>query len=274
MTRHITTRCITEKIYYLPIVYVKRSKKLLATVIENSQLLFTIGSIISLLIVGTVIGFAINRALGKLRSPPALNVAKNMPSTSESELKSYLHSLEFEKSLTAESLTRVAEAMNQGKISPLEYDRLVLQYTEKLQTFEEEMAEVRSTYDISELQNLRNDLNSFLQNKMKKVDEKLAQLSKNETRLGPGTPITPFKKFVSVANRENKVQNQKPSRFFSHRTQSFIEQEKKIQDTQKEIMIALDRLESKDLDAKQERVSTTSSNKKRNRDALAGLEKF
>lgn len=221
-----------------------------------------------------MVGFAINRALGKLRGPKALNVGKNMPLTSESELKSYLHSLEFEKSLTAESLTRVAEAMNQGKISPLEYDRLVLQYNEKLQTFEKEIAEVRSTYDISELQNLRNDLNSFLQNKMKQVDEKLNQLSKNGTHLGSRPPIPPFKQFISVTNRENKVQIQKPSQFFSHRTQSFIEQEKKIQDTQKEIMIALDRLENKDLDAKQEKVSTTPSNKKRNRDALASLEKI
>jgi hypothetical protein len=263
MTHRITTCCITEKIYYLPMVYVKRSKKQLATVIENSQLLFTVGSIISFLIAGTAIGFAINRALGKLRSPKALNVGKNMPLTSESELKSYLHSLEFEKSLTAESLTRVAE-----------YDRLALQYNEKLQTFEKEIAEVRSTYDISELQNLRNDLNSFLQNKMKQVDEKLSQLSKNETYLGSRPPVPPFKQFLSVTNRENKVQIQKPSRFFSHRTQSFIEQEKKIQDTQKEIMMALDRLESKDLDTKQEKVSTTLSNKKRNRDALASLEKF
>ncbi|HYY67711.1 MAG TPA: hypothetical protein VE572_05125 [Nitrososphaeraceae archaeon] len=246
----------------------------MATVIENSELLFTIGSIISFLIVGTVVGFAINGALGKLRSSKALNVGKNMPLTSESELKSYLHSLEFEKSLTAESLTRVAEAMNQGKISPLEYDRLALQYNEKLQTFEKEIAEVRSTYDISELQNLRNDLNSFLQNKMKQVDEKLTQLSKNETHLGSRPLIPPFKQFVSVTNRENKVQIRKPSHFFSHRTRSFIEQEKKIQDTQKEIMIALDRLESEDLEAKEEKESETPSNKKRSRNALASLEKF
>jgi hypothetical protein len=272
MTCRITTCCITEKIYYLPMVYVKRWKELLATVIENSQLLFTIGLIISFLIAGTVVGFAINGALGKLRSSKALNVGKNMPSTSE--LKSYLYSLEFEKSLTSESLTRVAEAMNQGKISPLEYDRLALQYNKKLQTFEKEIAEVRSTYDISELQNLRNDLNSFLQNKIKQVDEKLSQLSKNETYLGSRPLIPPLKQFVSVTNRENKVQIQKPSHFFSHRTQSFIEQEKKIQDTQKEIMIALDRLKSEDLEAKQEKESKTSSNKKRNRDALASLEKF
>jgi hypothetical protein len=109
---------------------------------------------------------------------------------------------------------------------------------------------------------------------MKQVDEKLSQLSKNETYLGSRPPVPPFKQFLSVTNRENKVQIQKPSRFFSHRTQSFIEQEKKIQDTQKEIMMALDRLESKDLDTKQEKVSTTLSNKKRNRDALASLEKF
>jgi predicted nucleic acid-binding Zn-ribbon protein len=207
--------------------------------------------------------------LGKLRSSPVLNIRKNMPLTSGSELKSYLHSLEFEKNLTAESLTRVAEAMNQGKISPLEYDRLVLQYNEKLQTFEKEISELRSTSDIFELQNLRNDLNSFLQNKMKQIDEKLGQLSKNETHIG-SRPPTLFKKFATAANRENKVQIQKPYHFFSRRTQSFKDQEKKIEDTQKEIMIALERLESKGLDEKQARVQT--SNKK-NKDALASFEK-
>jgi predicted nucleic acid-binding Zn-ribbon protein len=236
---------------------------------ENSQLLIAIGAIISFLIIGTVVGFAVNRVLGKLRSSPVLSIRKNMPLTSGSELKSYLHSLEFEKNLTAESLTRVAEAMNQGKISPLEYDRLVLQYNEKLQTFEKEISELRSTSDIFELQNLRNDLNSFLQNKMKQIDEKLGQLSKNETHIG-SRPPTLFKKFATAANRENKVQIQKPYHFFSRRTQSFKDQEKKIEDTQKEIMIALERLESKGLDEKQARVQT--SNKK-NKDALASFEK-
>jgi hypothetical protein len=250
-------------------VYVKRSRKLLDAVMENSQLLIAIGAIISFLIIGTVVGFAVNRVLGKLRSSPVLNIRKNMPLTSGSELKSYLHSLEFEKNLTAESLTRVAEAMSQGKISPLEYDRLVLQYNEKLQTFEKEISELRSTSDIFELQNLRNDLNSFLQNKMKQIDEKLGQLSKNETHIG-SRPPTLFKKFATAANRENKVQIQKPYHFFSRRTQSFKDQEKKIEDTQKEIMIALERLESKGLDEKQARVQT--SNKK-NKDALASFEK-
>jgi hypothetical protein len=250
-------------------VYVKRSRKLLDAVMENSQLLIAIGAIISFLIIGTVVGFAVNRVLGKLRSSPVLNIRKNMPLTSGSELKSYLHSLEFEKNLTAESLTRVAEAMNQGKISPLEYDRLVLQYNEKLQTFEKEISELRSTSDIFELQNLRNDLNSFLQNRMKQIDEKLGQLSKNETHIG-SRPPTLFKKFATAANRENKVQIQKPYHYFSRRTQSFKDQEKKIEDTQKEIMIALERLESKGLDEKQARVQT--SNKK-NKDALASFEK-
>ncbi len=250
-------------------VYVKRSRRLLDAVMENSQLLIAIGAIISFLIIGTVVGFAVNRVLGKLRSSPVLSIRKNMPLTSGSELKSYLHSLEFEKNLTAESLTRVAEAMNQGKISPLEYDRLVLQYNEKLQTFEKEISELRSTSDIFELQNLRNDLNSFLQNKMKQIDEKLGQLSKNETHIG-SRPPTLFKKFATAANRENKVQIQKPYHFFSRRTQSFKDQEKKIEDTQKEIMIALERLESKGLDEKQARVQT--SNKK-NKDALASFEK-
>jgi hypothetical protein len=47
-------------------VYVKRSRRLLDAVMENSQLLIAIGAIISFLIIGTVVGFAVNRVLGKI----------------------------------------------------------------------------------------------------------------------------------------------------------------------------------------------------------------
>ena len=167
--------------YYVLSYNIQRSGKLMETVLENSTLLITIVMSLLFLLLGTIAGFYLKRKLEKRSGPYSPNT-KIKPFASVSELKSYLNSLEFEKNLTAGALTRVFEAMNEGKISSLEYDRLVFQYEEKLRIFEKEISELRSTSDVHELQALRNDLNYFLKNKMKQVDEKLSQISLNRSQ--------------------------------------------------------------------------------------------
>lgn len=228
------------KTYYVLSDNIQRSGKLMATVLENSTLLITIVMSLLFLLLGTIAGFYLKRKLEK-RSGPSSPNTKIKPFASVSELKSYLNSLEFEKNLTAGALTRVFEAMNEGKISSLEYDRLVLQYEEKLRIFEKEISELRSTSDVHELQALRNDLNYFLQNKMKQVDEKLSQISLNRSQFESNPDL--FEKFVTRENVEKSGQTRNPSNLFSRRTKTFADQEKRIQDTQKEIMTTLERLE-------------------------------
>lgn len=234
----------------------------MALVLENFSLLIAIGTTVSFLLLGTIIGFVINRQLDKRKASSIAN-CNNIPSGSD--LKSQLHSLEFEKGLTAEALTRVSEAINEGNISSPEYDRLTVQYKEKLRTYEKDIAELRSTSDYVEIQNLRKDLDYFLQHKMKQLDEKLSQLSKNE--IVESNP--PFlKKSVSSGNAEGTGQIRGPSHILSHRSRTFSDQERKIQDTQQDIMIALKRLESQEFGEKDTNVRPINNSKK---DALASF---
>jgi hypothetical protein len=218
------------------------------------------------LFLGTIVGFVIIRKSEKHKGS---HFIKNSikPFASASELKSYLYSLEFERRLTAESLTRVFEAMNAGKISSLECDRLILQYEEKLKFFEREISELRSTSDLNELQALRNDLNYFLQNKMKQVDERLSQILQSNSHIESNPDL--LERFVTRDNRGKFDQIRDRSTLLSHRTKTFICQEKRIQDTQNEIMTTLERLGGRYADRNQSGMKTLYST---NKNALAGFD--
>src|SRR5215203_4397492 len=172
-------------------------------VLENSPSFIVVGTTILFLLLGTISGLLVNRKLGQ-RGESSVTKIRNRSFTSSSELRLSIQSLEFEKSLTAEALTRAFEAMNQGKIDPREYDRLNVQYNEKLQTYE----------------------------KKKEESPELSSVSSKDT--------------ISERNAKNKGQTRKPSLFFTRHTEAVSEQEKKIQETQEEIIAALKRLESEE----------------------------
>jgi hypothetical protein len=230
--------------------------------LENFSLLIASGITVSFLLLGATIGFAINRQLGKRN---ASSIANSNSLASGSDLKSQLHSLEFEKGLIAQALTRVAEAMTQGSISSSEYDRLTVQYKEKLRIYQKDIAELKSTYDYVEVQNLRNDLNYFLQHKMKQLDEKLNHLSKNEIVPDSKSPF--LNESISSNNAPAAEQTRRPSHILSQRSQTFSDQERKIQNTQHDIMIALKRLESQEFSEDPNVPPINNSNK----DALASF---
>jgi hypothetical protein len=141
-----------------------------------------------------------------------------------------------------------------------------VQYKEKLQIYERDIAELKSTSDYVEVQNLRNDLNYFLQHKMKQLDEKLSHLSKNE--IVPDSKSLLLKKSISSSNAPAAEQTRVPSHILSQRSQTFSDQERKIQDTQHDIMIALKRLESQELSEKDPNVPPINNS---NKDALASF---
>lgn len=238
----------------------------MTTMLENSSFLITIGMSLLFLLLGTIVGFVIIRKSEKQKGSHFIN--NNIRAfASTSELKAYLSSLEFERRLTAESLTQVFEAMHAGKISSLEYDRLILQYEEKLKFFEREISELRSTSDLNELQALRNDLNYFLQNKMKQVDEKLSQILQRNSHIESNPDLSD--RFVIRDNRGKFDQIRDRSTLLSHRTKTFINQEKRIQDTQNEIMTTLERLGGRYADRNQAGMKTLYNT---NKNALAGFD--
>ena len=235
-------------------------------VLENSPSFIAVGTTILFLLLGTISGLLMNRLLGQWRESSVTKI-KNKPFTSDSELRLFIQSLEFEKGLTAEALARASEAMNQGKIDPHEYDRLTVQYSEKLQTYEKKITEVRSTLDYVEIQDLRKDMDYFLNDKIKQLDEKLRQLSKKKVESMELSSFSP-EELISERNAKIKGQTRQPSRFFTRRTQALSEQENKIQETQEEIIATLKRLESEETVKDSPNHEPTNMKKK---DALASL---
>jgi hypothetical protein len=215
---------------------------------ENSSLFVLVGMTALFLLLGTLMGLYMNGQFGHGRKS-LVTKFRNKPFSSDSELRLLIQSLEFEKGLTAEGVVRASEAMNQGKIDTHEYDRLILQYSEKLQSYEKKIADLRSTLDYVEIQELRKDMDYFLQNRMKRLDDKLRQLSR---RKGEGLALDPgsSRGIASETDNNNKAWRQahKQPRFFRRRTKSVYDQETRIQETQKEIYAALERLETAEPD--------------------------
>lgn len=233
---------------------------------ENSSLFVLVGMTALFLLLGTLMGLYMNGQFGHGRKS-FVTKFRNKPFSSDSELRLLIQSLEFEKGLTAEGVVRASEAMNQGKIDTHEYDRLILQYSEKLQSYEKKIADLRSTLDYVEIQELRKDMDYFLQDRMKRLDDKLRQLSR---RKGEGLALDSSSSRGIASETDTKAWRQahKPPRFFRRRTQSVYDQETRIQETQKEIYAALERLETAepDKDVLGERPADM-----KNKDALSSL---
>ena len=233
---------------------------------ENSPFLFLVGVTALFLLLGTLTGLYMNGKFGHGRKSFVTRF-RNKPYSSDSELRLLIQSLEFEKGLTAEGVVRATEAMNKGKIDTHEYDRLILQYNEKLQSYEKKIADLRSTLDYVEVQELRKDLDYFLQDRMKLLDDKLQQLAR---RKGEGLKLDSGLSQGTTSGTDTRAWHQahKPPRFFRRRTQSVSDQETRIQETQKEIYAALERLEPAESD-KDVRAGQPADMK--NKDALASL---
>lgn len=213
---------------------------------ENSSLFVLVGMTALFLLLGTLMGLYMNGQFGHGRKS-FVTKFRNKPFSSDSELRLLIQSLEFEKGLTAEGVVRASEARNQGKIDTHEYDRLILQYSEKLQSYEKKIADLRSTLDYVEIQELRKDMDYFLQDRMKRLDDKLRQLSR---RKGEGLALDSSSSRGIASETDTKAWRQahKQPRFFRRRTKSVYDQETRIQETQKEIYAALERLETAEPD--------------------------
>lgn len=233
---------------------------------ENSSLFVLVGMTALFLLLGTLMGLYMNGQFGHGRKSFVTRF-RNKPFSSDSELRLLIQSLEFEKGLTAEGVVRATEAMNKGKIDTHEYDRLILQYNEKLQSYEKKIADLRSTLDYVEIQELRKDMDYFLKDRMKRLDDKLRQLSR---RKGEGLALDPGSSRGIASETDTKAWRQahKQPRFFRRRTKSVYDQETRIQETQKEIYAALERLETAEPD---KNVLGGRPADTKNKDALASL---
>ena len=92
--------------------------------------------------------------------------------------KAELESLKFERSLLHEAITRIYEAVQEGRIDAMERDRLLVKYKRQLAIYDEKIDALLPLLDLSELNNMRDDVVNLLEKRITAIDQQLAELSK------------------------------------------------------------------------------------------------
>jgi hypothetical protein len=150
-----------------------------------------------------------------------------------SAARAELLSMLFEKNITAEAITRVYEAYQDGKIDRLERDRLLLKYKQQLDSLNHKIALLQPVADFEDLTKLRNNLVLLFQDKISALDRKLLELSKST--LSHQDADAKVKKIL-VETLEAQVSAPIEQEIFNP-------DEKSIEQLQREIVQALQRLE-------------------------------
>ncbi len=161
------------------------------------------------------------------------------PSSSGATIRAELLSLLFEKNLTAEAITRVYEAAQDGRIDRLERDKLLLKYKQQLDSLNQKVAYLQPVSDFSDLKELRNNLVSFLEDRISALDKKLLDLSKSS----PPSQDDIDTNAKKILAETSKVQSVTPIE-----QKMFKGDEQSIKQLQKEIVQALQHLEQVEID--------------------------
>ena len=192
------------------------------------------------LIAGSSIAGAISAAfidkLLRVRSNNKKHTRSSSPST---DIRAELLSLLFEKKLAAEAITRVYEAEQDGRIDRLERDKLLLKYKQQLDSLNQKIGYLQPVADFSDLRELRNNLVSFLEDRISVLDKKLLELSKSS----PPSQDAIDAKANNVVAEMPKVQSVSPVE-----QKMFKADEKSVEQLQKEIVQALQHLEQVEID--------------------------
>jgi hypothetical protein len=127
------------------------------------------------IIAGAISGAAVVRIVSKVNSS-SLKKQRHVLKPFDNA-KAELRSLQFEKSLVGEAVTRVYEAVQEGRVDSVERDRLLVRYKEQLDSYNEKIAELQSAVDFADLYEMRNDIAGLLERRITAIDQKLGELS-------------------------------------------------------------------------------------------------
>jgi hypothetical protein len=92
--------------------------------------------------------------------------------------KSELQSLLFERSLVSEAISRVYGAAANEQIHKYERDRLLIKYNEQIAYYNEKIDELRPLVDFVEITELRDDITSLVERRVKAIDQRIDALYK------------------------------------------------------------------------------------------------
>ena len=163
-------------------------------------------------------------------------------SSSRASIRAELLSLLFEKNLTAEAMTRIYEAAQDGRIDRLERDKLLLKYKQQLDSLNEKIAYLQPLADFADLNDLRNNLVSFLEDRISALDKKLLDLSQSSPPPAPSQDDIDAK-VNKILAETSKVQSATPMG-----QKMFMADEQSIEQLHKEIAQALKHLEQVEIE--------------------------
>lgn len=176
--------------------------------------------------------------------------------------------------------------MQEGRIDAMERDRLLLKYKRQLVIYDEKIDALLPLVDLSELNDMRDDVVNLLEQRITAIDQQLAELSKkSETRQQ--------RQGKSEADREQLVENdyhvthgkyafeqeheyKKRYNIYStgENTSESISEGRNIEKLQDEIMEALSRLEQAGMNSEDykeyDNMNRTSDNNDKNSNFSAG----
>lgn len=194
------------------------------------------------------------RSIAKTEKPvqpsqaPTPNAQHPSPVNSVASAKAELAALSFEKSLCSESIARVYEAAQNGRVDRMERDRLLLKYKKQLESINARLSQLQSVADYADMTEMRNNLVSILESRISAIDTKLSEISRR------GMPDvladSQLKKIVeeiAVKNEPEKPEEPPAINVESNQLISAPE-EKSIAQLQEEIVQALKRLEQVEVD--------------------------
>jgi hypothetical protein len=218
--------------------------------------------IVFFILVGAITGAAIFPKLFRKTSAP-INGHDHLIKSFKAA-KSELQSLQFEKSLVSQAVTRVHEALQEGKIDKNEFERLLLKYKHQLASYDEKIDRLGPLVDFAQISEIREDTISILKERIGSMDQKLAELCKKS-----GMSHTDISKTIKMMqqpqskvedeSRESKdkgedaamnhlLVSERPKTKQQEKVVQLGAEEKNIDKLQVEIMEALSRLEQIKID--------------------------
>ena len=128
------------------------------------------------IVAGGLCSIIVGKVLHKGVSGSKSKTSSFQNSSSQMEVEE-LESLKIEKIILEENMVKIYEAYKNRMLAKLEFDRLRVKYAEDIYNCNERFQHLQTSVDITELKELRKDLVSLLETKIKNIDEKLNKVS-------------------------------------------------------------------------------------------------
>lgn len=197
---------------------------------------------------GSIFGFYWSKYRTKASAKNTVPVAlKSKPPTIQSEQarnsKQEVKMLLLEKDFLSSAITRVFELEAQGQITKDERDAMVKKYKDRLMEVDKKLDSMELIIEVSELENLRNELVFLLTRKIEDVDRKLEKALARLDMQKLKAPSLSSEEKVPTPSTPNPQRVEKKS---SRPLESSIDRE--LKQYREEIMKALEKLEQIDLE--------------------------